>query len=292
MSTKITNLAKVSLLAGILLSAGTSLFAQTGTTPTQSNPSSPGSNGSIVQGKDTSPVNSSNVMNNLSTRESEAFQRFQAIPDSQFDKKVKVGEEFLKKFQNSIYMPSVYSILSVAYIQNNQPEKGFADGEKALALRPNDARTLANMAQAMARMNQSDVPNRLEKAEQYAQKCIQITPTLVKPDGVTAEEFAASNNLNLAMSHSALGTVKIRQGKFADAIPDLKEAVRLDATKDPTNLYLLGLANENSGHYADALDAFTKCTASANASLQPTCKAGAAEAQKQLAAGTSAPAAK
>lgn len=289
MNNKIKKLAKVSLIAGILLSSGGGLFAQTGTTPTQSNPSSPGSNGSIVQGKDTSPVNSSNVMNNLATRESEAFQRFQAIPDSQFDKKVKVGEEFLKKFQNSIYMPAIYSILSVTYIQNNQPEKGFVDGEKALALKPNDTRTLANLAQAMARMNQSDIPNRMEKAEQYAQKCIQITPTLAKPDNVTAEQFAASNNLNLAMAHSALGTVRVRQGKFAEAIPELKEAVRLDATKDPTNLYLLGVANENSGHYADALDAFNQCAASATANLQQPCKGGAAEAQKHIAAGNSAP---
>jgi len=292
MNRKMKNLVKCGLIAGILLSAGGGLMAQTGTTPTQSNPSSPGSNGSIVQGKDTSPVNSSNVMNNMSTRESEAFQRFQAIPDSQFEKKVKVGEEFLKKFQNSIYMPAIYSTLSVTYIQNGQPEKGFADGEKALELRPNDARTLANLAQAMARMNQSDIPNRLEKAEQYAQKCIQITPTLVKPDGVTAEAFAASNNLNLAMAHSALGTVKVRQGKFAEAIPDLKEAVRLDATKDPTNLYLLGVASENSDHYADAVDAFTKCAAAATANMQQTCKSGAAEAQKHLAAGTAAPASK
>jgi tetratricopeptide (TPR) repeat protein len=292
MNSKPTNSAKVSFLAAIFLCSGPGLFAQTGTTPTQSNPSSPGSNGSIVTGKDTSPVNSSNVMNNMSTRESDAFKKFQAIPDSQFDKKVKVGEEFLKKFETSIYVPLIYSILAVTYIQAGQPEQGFVNGEKALALRPNDTRTLANLAQAMARMNQADVPDQLEKAQRYAEKCIQITPALTKPEGATFEEFAAANNQNLAMAHSALGTINIRRGKFADAIPDLKEAVRLDTTKDPTNLYLLGLANENSSHYANALDAFTKCTASAPANLQQTCRNGAVEAQKHIASQSSVPAQK
>jgi tetratricopeptide (TPR) repeat protein len=292
MNSKPTNWAKLGLFAAIFLCSGPGVFAQTGTTPTQSNPSSPGSNGSIVQGKDTSPVNSSNVMNNMSTRESDAFKKFQGIPDSQFDKKVKVGEEFLKKFETSIYVPSIYSILAVTYIQNGQPEKGFADGEKALTLQPNDTRTLANLAQAMARMNQADAPKRLEKAEHYAQKCIQITPTLTKPEGATAEDFAAANNQNLAMAHSALGTISIRRGKFADAIPDLKEAVRLDVTKDPTNLYLLGVASENSSHYAGALDAFTKCAAAATPNLQQTCRNGAAEAQKHIVSQSSAPAKK
>jgi tetratricopeptide (TPR) repeat protein len=283
---------KLSLLAVILLCAGPGLFAQTGTTPTQSNPTSPGANGSIVQGKDTSPVNSSNVMNNMSTRESDAFRSFQTIPDSQFDKKVKVGEEFLRKYESSIFVPSVYSILAVTYIQAGQPEKGFADGEKALSLQPKDTRTLANLAQAMARMSQADVPNRIEKAKQYAEECIQITPILTKPESVTVQEFTAVNNQNLAMAHSALGTVNIRRGKFADAIPDLKEAIRLDASKDPTNFYLLGLAYENSSQNTDALDAFNKCAASAPANLQQTCRSGAAEVKKRIASQSAAPAQK
>src|SRR5208337_5327396 len=102
MNSKMRNLAKVSLLAAIFLWAGRGLDAQTGTTPSQSNPSSAGSNGSIAAGKDTSPVNSSNVMNNMATRESDTFKKFQAIPDTEFDKKVKVGEAFLQNFETSI----------------------------------------------------------------------------------------------------------------------------------------------------------------------------------------------
>jgi tetratricopeptide (TPR) repeat protein len=270
-------------LLAILLLAASPLFAQTGSTPGQSNPSSPGANGSIVAGKDTSPLNAETVMNNAATREADAFKTFQAIPDSQFDKKVKVGEEFLRKYSNSQLVPFVYSILSVTYIQGGQPEKGFADGEKALALRPNDTRTLANLAQSMARLNNADISQGPEKAEQYAKRCIEVTPTLQKPLNVGDQDWAADNNKNLAMAHSALGTVNIRRANYAEAIPDLQEAIRLDGGKDSTNYYLLGVASENASHYAEAADAFSKCAApTAPANLQPTCRDGAAQAKSHL----------
>ena len=278
--------AKVVPLATLLFCATPALLAQTGATPGQSNPSSPGSNGSIVQGKDTSPLNSMTTMNMAATRETNAFQVFQAIPDSQFDKKIKSGDEFIKKFSTSSYLPSVYSILAVTYIQNGQPQKGFAAGEKALALRPDDVRTLANLAQAMARLYKAgdpDGPQQLQKAENYAEQCIQITPTLLKPGNITDQQFAEQTNKNLAMAHGALGLINIHHGKFAEAIPELQQAVKLDEGKDATNLYLLGVASQNSANYSEALDAFNKCAA-APGNLQKPCQDAAAEAQKRLSA--------
>ena len=237
----------------------------------------------LANGKDKSPTNYENTMNMAPPREANAFRAFESIPDAQFEKKAKAGEEFIRKFSNSALLPNVYSILTVTYIQNGQPEKGFADGEKALALRPNDARTLANLAQAMARLNNPSDPEsaqKLQKAEQYAQKCIQLTPTLQKPEGASDQDFTAANNQNLALAHSALATVDIRRGKYAEAIPDLQEAIRLDNGKDPTNLYLLGVANRNSGHYTDAVDAFTKCVAGASGNLQSSCREAVTEAQQ------------
>lgn len=277
---------KLILLTAFLLVSSPALLAQTGSTPSQSNPSSPGANGSIVQGKDTSPLNSTNTMNMAATRETNAFQVFQNIPDSQFEKKIKSGDEFIKKFANSTYLPSVYSILAVTYISNGQPQRGFDAGEKALALRPNDVRTLANLAQAIARLyrpTDPDGPQELQKAQQYAEKCIQVTPTLLKPGGITDEQYAEQTNKNMAMAHSALGLIAIHHGKFADAIPQLQQAIKLDGGQDVTNLYLLGVASQNSTHYAEALDAFNKCAAAAPANLQKPCQDGAVEAQKRLA---------
>lgn len=274
--------ASLALLTALLCCAAPAVPAQSA-----SNPSTPsGATGSIVGGKDNSPTNYENTMNMASTRETNAFQVFQSIPDSQFDKKIKSGDEFIKKFATSPYLPSVYSILAVTYIENGQPQKGFTAGEKALALRPDDVRTLANLAQAMARLYKPTDPEaaqQLQEAEQYATKCIQITPTLLKPSNITDEQFTEQTNKNLAMAHGALGLISIHHGKFADAIPELQQAIKLGDGKDATNLYLLGVASQNSSHYAEALDAFNKCAAGAPANLQKACQDGTVAAQRSLA---------
>lgn len=272
-------------LSAILLIFGPGLFAQSG----QGMGNTGGGEGSKSSGKDNSPLDYDTAVNTSNPRENNAYKHFQALPDSDFAKKVKVGEEFIQKFPDSVYLPEVYSTLTVLYIEGGQPEKGFADGEKALALKPNDVRTMANLSQAMARLDNPSDPNaaqKLQKAEQYAQKCIQITPTLPKPAGVSDQDFAAAKDKTLAMAHSALGLVSIRRANYAEAIPDLQEAVRLDGGKDVTNLYLLGVANANSSHYGEAVDAFTKCAATPG-NLQKACRDGAADAQKQVAAKTS-----
>lgn len=284
MKTKSRNRMRFIFLSAILLFFGPGLFAQSG-----QGTGGTGAQGSISSGKDNSPLNYDTAMNASSPRENNAFKHFQSVPDSPFEKKAKAGEEFVQKFPDSVYLPEIYSTLTVLYIENGQPEKGFADGEKALALKPNDVRTMANLSQAMARLNNPNDPDaaqKLQKAEQYAQKCIQITPTLPKPAGVSDQDFAAAKDKTLAMAHSALGLVNIRRANYAQAIPDLQEAVRLDGGKDITNLYLLGVANSNSSHYAEALDAFTKCAA-APGKLQQPCRDGAADAKKHVTAKTS-----
>jgi len=274
------NRLRLRLLPVILLLSAPGLFAQNGSTP-------PDPEGNIGTAKDKTPTNYENSMNRAPSRETNAFKVFQAIPDSQFEKKVKAGEDFLHKFGSSSLVPQVYSTLAVVYIQAGQSEKGFADGEKALALNPKDVRTMANLAQAMSRLNNpndAEAPQRFEKASQYAQECIRLTATLPKPEGVTDEEFAATNNKTLAMAHSALGLIHIRRGQYSEAIPDLQEATRLDDGKDATNFYLLGIANENSSHFAEAAEAFAKCLSNAPANLEQACREGAAEAEKHLAA--------
>jgi len=216
----------------------------------------------------------------LTKSEAKAFKAFDAIPISEVDNKVKSAQDFIKKFPNSPFLSRVYADLAVTYIQSNQQDQGFAAGEKALSLNPNDARTLANLAQAMARSSNS-TPAQLQTSEQYAQKAVQLIPTLPKLEGSTDKEFPTEDNQTLAEAHSALGTIKIRRNQFAQAIPDLQEAVRLDTTKDGTNYYLLAVANDNASHFPEAVDAYTKCAALPG-NLQKPCRDRAAELQKQL----------
>lgn len=227
----------------------------------------------------------------VNAEEDAAFKEFQDCPMTDFAKKIQLGEALAQKFGQSRYLPVVYSTLTVAYMQSGDVPKMIETGEKELALNPNDVQVLAILGQTMTRVYSAGAPDalkRLDKAEQYSKRAIEVTPTLQKPPNVTEESFAAAKNQALAMAHGGLGLVYFRRGKFGDAIPELEQSVKVDPTPDPVNYYLLGLANEKTSHFDDAIGAFTKCAASANP-MQNTCKNQMEEAKKLAATQLSAP---
>ncbi|PYT52436.1 MAG: hypothetical protein DMG43_11740, partial [Acidobacteria bacterium] len=66
---------------------------------------------------------------------------------------------------------------------------------------------------------------------------------------LTDEAFDKAKNQTLASAHSGLGLVYVRRGKFAEAIPELEQSVKLDPSPDPVNFYLLGMANQKASHF-------------------------------------------
>src|SRR6266850_824320 len=149
-------------------------------------------------------------------------------------------------------------------------------------LAPNDVTTLAILGQTLPRSlhgNPPDAPQVLSKAEKYSKQAIEIAPTLPKPADMTDGQFEQAKNQSLAMAHSGLGLVFMRRGKYAEAIPELEQAVKIDPTPDPVNYYLLGLANKSASHFDDAVAAFSHCV-SMPGTMQATCKSGAEEAKK------------
>ena len=229
----------------------------------------------------------------VNSEERAAVQAFQEMPNSDLPKKIAAGEEFLKKYPDSQYKPTVYSILTLDYIQAGNTEKGIEIGDKEVALKPDDVQTLAVLGQTIPRAMSASTPEpekRLAKAEDYSKRAIQVTPTIPKPEGMADQNFAAAKNSTLAMAHGGLGLVYFRRGKFTDAIPELEQSVRIDPnpTPDPVNLYLLGLANQKAARFDDAAAAFSKC-ASVNSKLQETCRTNADLSKKQASTQLSAP---
>jgi tetratricopeptide (TPR) repeat protein len=227
----------------------------------------------------------------VSAEEDAAFKAFQVVPLNEPEKKVQTGEAFTQKYPQSRYLSPVYSGLVVSYAQLGQEDKLEAIGDKEAELNPQDVMSLAIMASSMPRaLNQNTVEpkKKLEKAEQYAKKAIETTPTISKPENMTDENFAKAKDQTLAMAHGGLGTVQFRRGNYAEAVKELDLAVKLDPAPDPVNYYLLGLSNERASHFDDAAAAFTKCAAMPS-SLQATCKSGVDEAKKLAATQLSAP---
>jgi tetratricopeptide (TPR) repeat protein len=227
----------------------------------------------------------------VSAEEDAAFKAYQDAPPSDWAKKIELGEAFVQKYPQSRYLPPIYSGLTIAYMSTNQIQKMLDTGDKAVELTPSDVTTLAILAQTISRVTNSSMPNsakQLEKAESYSKKAIEVAPTLPKPPSLTDEAFASAKNQALAAAHSGLGLVYVKQGKNAEAIPELEASIKVDPTPDPVNYYLLGMANKGASHFDDAIVAFNKCAAMTS-SLQATCKAQADDAKKKSATELSAP---
>ncbi len=225
--------------------------------------------------------------------EEAALKAFFALPASDLDGKIGAGEDFVKKYPQSRLLSSVYSTLTLVYLQAGKPDKAFEIGDKEVTLRPDDVQTLAILSLSIPRVvtpKTVDADKQLTKAENYAKRAIEVTPTLIKPQGLTDQNFVTSKNTTLSMAHGGLGLVYFRQAKFKDAIPELEQSIKIDPnpTPDPINLYALALSDLKAAHFDDAVAAFSRCAAIAG-TLQATCRDGAEQAKKQGATQLSSP---
>jgi tetratricopeptide (TPR) repeat protein len=203
-----------------------------------------------------------------------ALQHFQSLPETDAPKKIQAGEDFLSKFPTSGYATYVYQYLTVAYIQAGQVDKGISTGEKGLQVNPSDFRTMAVISQTISRTTTDSTPDaaaKLAKAETNAKGTIAGVSTWIKPHAMPDATFTALKNETLAMAHASLGLVALHKNNFDAAIPELEQAVQLGTNTDPTNYYLLGVANQNSGHPDKAVPNFEKCAAIKGTDLTSTC---------------------
>lgn len=221
------------------------------------------------------------------------FKTFSQAPAGDWTKKLQLGEEFASKYPRSRYLSNVYSSMVVGYYATNQAQKLMTFGEKEIALNPNDQNVLAMMSQVLVRTMDPKAPTAaqtLDKVEQYGKHAIEVTITLAKPENLTDEAFAAVKGEVLSMAHSSLGVAYVRRGKYADAISELDQSVKLTSQPDPVNFYLLGIANEKTSHFDDAVAAFTKCAEMPGPTqIQNGCKQGVDEAKKLATTQLSAP---
>ena len=229
----------------------------------------------------------------VNAEEDAAYKAFEAMPLTDGPKKIQAGEDFVKKYPQSRYLPMVYSPLVKLYLEANDIAKMQDAGEKDVALAPNDVQTLAILGQTLPRAWNSSMPNataQLDKAEKFSKAAIELTPTIPKPDALTDAQFTVAKNQTLAMAHGGLGLVYFRRGQFAESIPELEESTKVDPNPeiDPVNYYVLGIAEEKTSHFQAAAAAFDKC-ATVPGGLQPTCKTGSEEAKKLGATQLSAP---
>ena len=235
-------------------------------------------NSSLDQEKPGQPAGGQGV----SKDEAKAYKAFYDTRNGDPMKIIELGEGFIAKYPSSLYAGAVYSTLATAYLNANQADKMVVSGQKALEINPDNVDVLPLMAWAIPRRvtgQTADGPQQLAKAEDYAKHGIQLLTTMPKPAEMDDEAFTKAKNEKLAMCHDGLGVAEVKTGKYDAAIAELNQSVELSATPDPVDFYLLGVANQVTSHFTDAIDAFTKCSSAGP--LQTQCKAGLDEAKKK-----------
>ena len=201
--------------------------------------------------------------------------------------KVNLGEAFIIAYPNSMYAGTVHGQLAMNYLSVNEVDKMIAAGEKALASDPNNVDVLPLMAFALPRRNGTTV-QQLDAAMNYARRAINLLSTMPTPAGLDEATFAKLKNEKLAQCRSGMGTAYFKAGKYDEAVNELAQAVKLDPNPDPVDYYVLGLSNDRSSHFQDAIAAFDKC-AGIPGSLQANCRNLSVETKRKAANSLEAP---
>jgi tetratricopeptide (TPR) repeat protein len=282
------------LLVAVMM-VGKAAYAQTppqGTPPATNPPAGAQTPGQAPA----QPLTLDNAAPPVNAEEDAAIKAYRETPvkeQADVTKKLQLGEDFLTKYPQSRYRAEVLGWQVKGYLGTGQMEKMETAGEKELALEPNDAQTMAILGSALPRsisntMTAEQKTKVLDDAEKYSKKALELVPTIPKPPSITDEQFIAAKNQVQAMAYSGLGLVAFRRNKFAEAIPNLEQAIKYDPNPDPVNYLVLGICNEKASHFDDAVTAFTKCAA-IQSSLAATCKSGIEEAKKLAATQLSVP---
>jgi tetratricopeptide (TPR) repeat protein len=193
------------------------------------------------------------------------FQLLPRVTDA--TKRLESLEKFVKTYPDAEkkYGGQIYFAYFQAYLLANNLEKTLEYGEKAIAADPNNLDAynwMAYLYGVIARTN-------LDKATQYANKALELTQALKKPEGMSDADFKKAQDSQLGKAHLILGVVEFTKAgkthKVAPVIEELKTAADvLEANPglQEEAFFFLGNAYEfeSPPKHRDAIEALTKAS--------------------------------
>lgn len=207
-------------------------------------------------------------------KETKAYKEFYDTSAQDSDKKIQLGEDFVKQYPSGPYTESVYAGLVQSYYVKQDWKNMYASADKALAIKPDDVDVMVTVGWVIPHVynpSEPDATQLLDKAQTYENKAIQEIPKLPKPADMSDQQFTTAKTAKLAEAHSGLGLIYFRRQNYADAIKELQQATQGNPMPDPTDYFALGAAYQNSQQYGQAADAFDHC-AQIPGALQSQCK--------------------
>lgn len=207
----------------------------------------------------------------ITPAESEAFRAIQSELDP--NRAVEMVNDFLATYPSSDLLTWVHTFAANAYQQRGEIDKVVEHGSKAIELKPDNLLALLIMSsilpqpQMMKGSDHEKVSN-LNRAEEYANKALELIEKLDPQPNETLEDFAKRKAMLSAEPYSALGLIHLERSLFGLAGPDTDELAKAEAAyrraitlvdrPNPQDYYRLGETLALSNKIPEAIEAFQK----------------------------------
>jgi tetratricopeptide (TPR) repeat protein len=169
---------------------------------------------------------------------------------------IAAGDAFVRAWPASPLRGHVYELKFEAYRRLGEAGKAIEAGEKSLAAAPDNLMVLANLSVALA--NGTSDPKRLERAEVYARKVIELSKSFRIPKSIGPEEWARIDAQLNSQANAALGLVANQRGDITGAIREFETAIALAPAPDATQYYRLGVLYRTTGNVSEAREKFRR----------------------------------
>lgn len=191
----------------------------------------------------------------------------EVLQEQDTQKRLELALAFLEDFPESPYRGRAYATAAEAYRMKNKYAQAVEYGEHALEVSPQDAITMIIVADSLlegARRTRDDYSERLIKAEEYAQRALELLPDLFagmrrRPD-VPEEEYLRQERYIEAQAHAVLGFAYLRRQEYERAEQELKQAIELVPERaNPYDFLRLGFVHVRQQEWKEAREVFARC---------------------------------
>lgn len=202
--------------------------------------------------------------------EAKAYNQIKAETDP--DKLIQNANAYAQSYPKSPLLTYVYAMAGNAYQQKNDAVNAVAYGEKSLQLDPNNLMSLLLVSSILPQPQMLNVGDavkeqRLNLAETYANKALQIISQLPKLPNETDLAFQQRTGDIASEAYSSLGMVHLERSRMALQPPDMQQlakaeenyklAIAKTKNPNPADYYRLGEVYSQEGKLDDAIEAFS-----------------------------------
>jgi lipopolysaccharide biosynthesis regulator YciM len=200
-----------------------------------------------------------------SQKEVDALQKVQAAAQAQnYDGELQAINNVLENFADTEYKPMLLNMAMDAAQRKGDQAQVTVYGERVLEADPNNIPARVLLAESIAgrtRENDLDKEQSLKKAEDYANKALDLLKTAsTPPTGMTPEQWPDYKKELTSQSYDALGQSADLRKNYPDAIKNFKSAMEAQPT-NAVAMARLSKAYVGAKQYDDAISTADKVLA-------------------------------